>query len=149
MNSEVSILVSLNYKFHYIFFSVDHTRVKLKDVDPNVPGAEYVNANYIKVICTVVIRAVSCTLPWLVIIGVLVECMLNISISRGMFSQTNCCFLVIARGGTVPRWTPQILHCNTRLSSKHYVRLLGHGLAGEYSCHCHDHQGDWARQGMN
>ncbi|PNF27585.1 Tyrosine-protein phosphatase non-receptor type 11 [Cryptotermes secundus] len=26
----------------------DHTRVKLKDVDPNVPGAEYVNANYIK-----------------------------------------------------------------------------------------------------
>jgi protein tyrosine phosphatase len=63
MNSEVSILVSLNYKFHYIFFSVDHTRVKLKDVDPNVPGAEYVNANYIKVICTAVIRAVSCTLP--------------------------------------------------------------------------------------
>ena len=29
--------------------SVDHTRVKLKDVDPNVPGAEYINANYIKV----------------------------------------------------------------------------------------------------
>ncbi|PSN51601.1 Tyrosine-protein phosphatase non-receptor type 11 [Blattella germanica] len=26
----------------------DHTRVKLKDVDPNVPGAEYINANYIK-----------------------------------------------------------------------------------------------------
>lgn len=62
MNSEVSILVSLNYKFHYIFISVDHTRVKLKDVDPNVPGAEYVNANYIKVIYTIVIRALSCTL---------------------------------------------------------------------------------------
>lgn len=29
--------------------SVDHTRVKLKDVDPNVLGAEYINANYIKV----------------------------------------------------------------------------------------------------
>nr|CAD7591053.1 unnamed protein product [Timema genevievae] len=26
----------------------DHTRVKLKDVDPNVPGSEYINANYIK-----------------------------------------------------------------------------------------------------
>ncbi|XP_044577714.1 tyrosine-protein phosphatase corkscrew isoform X2 [Cotesia glomerata] len=26
----------------------DHTRVKLKDVDPNVPGADYINANYIK-----------------------------------------------------------------------------------------------------
>lgn len=32
-----------------IFISVDHTRVKLKDVDPNVPGSEYINANYIKV----------------------------------------------------------------------------------------------------
>jgi protein tyrosine phosphatase len=63
MNSEVSILISLNYKFYYIFLTVDHTRVKLKDVDPNVPGAEYVNANYIKVICMIVIRAASCTLP--------------------------------------------------------------------------------------
>ncbi|KAJ1524929.1 hypothetical protein ONE63_009787 [Megalurothrips usitatus] len=26
----------------------DHTRVKLRDVDPNEPGAEYINANYIK-----------------------------------------------------------------------------------------------------
>ncbi|XP_044007732.1 tyrosine-protein phosphatase corkscrew isoform X2 [Aphidius gifuensis] len=26
----------------------DHTRVKLKDVDPNIPGADYINANYIK-----------------------------------------------------------------------------------------------------
>ncbi|KAK0091204.1 hypothetical protein PV326_003588 [Microctonus aethiopoides] len=26
----------------------DHTRVKLKDVDPSIPGADYVNANYIK-----------------------------------------------------------------------------------------------------
>ncbi|XP_020296324.1 tyrosine-protein phosphatase corkscrew-like isoform X2 [Pseudomyrmex gracilis] len=26
----------------------DHTRVRLKDVDPNVPGADYINANYIK-----------------------------------------------------------------------------------------------------
>lgn len=25
----------------------DHTRVKLKDVDPNIPGADYINANYI------------------------------------------------------------------------------------------------------
>lgn len=30
-----------------IYFSVDHTRVKLKDVDPNIPGADYINANYI------------------------------------------------------------------------------------------------------
>jgi protein tyrosine phosphatase len=45
-------LGSLNFKFHYIFVSVDHTRVKLKDVDPNVPGAEYINANYIKVTYT-------------------------------------------------------------------------------------------------
>lgn len=28
----------------------DHTRVRLKDVDPNIPGADYINANYIKVI---------------------------------------------------------------------------------------------------
>lgn len=26
----------------------DHTRVRLKDVDPNIPGADYINANYIK-----------------------------------------------------------------------------------------------------
>ncbi|XP_014207915.1 tyrosine-protein phosphatase corkscrew isoform X2 [Copidosoma floridanum] len=26
----------------------DHTRVKLKDVDPNLPGSDYINANYIK-----------------------------------------------------------------------------------------------------
>ncbi|XP_063234398.1 tyrosine-protein phosphatase non-receptor type 11-like isoform X7 [Bacillus rossius redtenbacheri] len=26
----------------------DHTRVKLKDADPSVPGSEYINANYIK-----------------------------------------------------------------------------------------------------
>lgn len=32
-----------------IYVTVDHTRVKLKDVDPNVPGSEYINANYIKV----------------------------------------------------------------------------------------------------
>jgi len=30
-------------------FPVDHTRVKLKEVDPNVPGSEYINANYITV----------------------------------------------------------------------------------------------------
>lgn len=27
----------------------DDTRVRLKDVDPNIPGADYINANYIKV----------------------------------------------------------------------------------------------------
>ncbi|XP_014483754.1 PREDICTED: tyrosine-protein phosphatase corkscrew-like isoform X2 [Dinoponera quadriceps] len=26
----------------------DHTRVRLKDVDPNTPGADYINANYIR-----------------------------------------------------------------------------------------------------
>lgn len=26
----------------------DETRVKLKDVDPNVPGSDYINANYIR-----------------------------------------------------------------------------------------------------
>ncbi|CAK9831814.1 Tyrosine-protein phosphatase non-receptor type 11 [Anthophora retusa] len=26
----------------------DHTRVRLKDVDPNIPGADYINANYIR-----------------------------------------------------------------------------------------------------
>ena len=30
-------------------FTVDHTRVRLKDVDPTLPGADYINANYIKV----------------------------------------------------------------------------------------------------
>lgn len=31
-----------------MFISVDHTRVKLRDVDHNTPGAEYINANYIR-----------------------------------------------------------------------------------------------------
>lgn len=31
----------------YDIFSVDNTRVKLKGVDPNVPGSDYINANYI------------------------------------------------------------------------------------------------------
>lgn len=30
------------------YLAVDHTRVKLRDVDPNVPGSEYINANYIR-----------------------------------------------------------------------------------------------------
>lgn len=30
------------------FILVDDTRVKLKDVDPNVPGSDYINANYIR-----------------------------------------------------------------------------------------------------
>lgn len=28
----------------------DHTRVRLKNVDSDVPGADYINANYIRVI---------------------------------------------------------------------------------------------------
>lgn len=31
-----------------MFFSVDHTRVKLRDVDSSVIGSEYINANYIR-----------------------------------------------------------------------------------------------------
>jgi len=38
---------------------VDHTRVVLKDGDANVPGSEYINANYISVILSLGI-AVSC-----------------------------------------------------------------------------------------
>lgn len=37
--------------FYIFFFSiiiVDHSRVKLKDVDSTVPGSEYINANYIR-----------------------------------------------------------------------------------------------------
>lgn len=37
------------FLFHYIYFyAVDHTRVKLNDIDPSKPGAEYINANYIR-----------------------------------------------------------------------------------------------------
>lgn len=32
----------------FLPFTVDHTRVKLIDIDPTVPGAEYINANYIR-----------------------------------------------------------------------------------------------------
>lgn len=28
--------------------TVDHTRVKLKDIDTNISGSEYINANYIR-----------------------------------------------------------------------------------------------------
>jgi len=31
--------------------SVDHTRAVLKDGDPDVPGSDYINANYISVVC--------------------------------------------------------------------------------------------------
>lgn len=30
-----------------LYVTVDETRVKLKDIDPNVAGADYINANYI------------------------------------------------------------------------------------------------------
>ena len=33
-----------------VSISVDHTRVVLKDIDPNVAGSDYINANYISVI---------------------------------------------------------------------------------------------------
>lgn len=36
-----------NFK-HFFSTSVDDTRVKLKDVDPKVPGSDYINANYIR-----------------------------------------------------------------------------------------------------
>jgi protein tyrosine phosphatase len=48
----------VKFKFHCVSVSVDHTRVKLIDVDPHVPGAEYINANYIKVTYTGVVSAV-------------------------------------------------------------------------------------------
>lgn len=35
-------------KVNRFSFLVDDTRVKLKDVDPDVPGADYINANYIR-----------------------------------------------------------------------------------------------------
>lgn len=38
----------LNWLWCIYFVLVDHTRVKLKDVDPNAPGSEYINANYIR-----------------------------------------------------------------------------------------------------
>lgn len=38
------------YNNNYLrsIYIVDHTRVKLKDVDPSMPGSEYINANYIR-----------------------------------------------------------------------------------------------------
>jgi protein tyrosine phosphatase len=42
------MLFRLIYLQSFSLFAVDHTRVKLKDVDPNTPGADYINANYIK-----------------------------------------------------------------------------------------------------
>lgn len=48
------LLKSVNfYKFFiylikYFFILVDDTRVKLKDADPEVPGSDYINANYIR-----------------------------------------------------------------------------------------------------
>lgn len=33
----------------YFFYAVDHTRIKLKDINPNELGADYINANLIKV----------------------------------------------------------------------------------------------------
>lgn len=42
---------SLYLSEYYIedFLTVDHTRVKLTNGDPEVPGSDYINANYIKV----------------------------------------------------------------------------------------------------
>lgn len=33
----------------HLYCEVDHTRVVLNDMDPNVPGSDYINANYIRV----------------------------------------------------------------------------------------------------
>lgn len=30
-------------------FSVDTTRVEIRETDPDVPGSDYINANYIRV----------------------------------------------------------------------------------------------------
>lgn len=35
-----------------LIISVDHTRVILKDDDPNVSGSDYINANYVSVSST-------------------------------------------------------------------------------------------------
>lgn len=41
-------------RFDFVF-SVDTTRVEIKEADPDVPGSDYINANYIRVslVCTV------------------------------------------------------------------------------------------------
>jgi len=39
---------------------VDHTRVVLKDGDPEVPGSDYINANYISVNSLLVSRFFFC-----------------------------------------------------------------------------------------
>lgn len=39
---EASLLI------HLFLCLVDHTRVKLKNADPTIPGSEYINANYIR-----------------------------------------------------------------------------------------------------
>lgn len=33
----------------YFVFSVDTTRVEIREMDPDVPGSDYINANYIRV----------------------------------------------------------------------------------------------------
>lgn len=40
--------LQLIFSFIFCFFTVDHTRVKLIDIDPTKAGAEYINANYIR-----------------------------------------------------------------------------------------------------
>lgn len=35
--------------YSFIAFPVDHSRVILQGRDPNIPGSDYINANYVKV----------------------------------------------------------------------------------------------------
>lgn len=60
LNLKIGIRIDIRIYYHVIIctyfglqvlnilFSVDHTRVRLKDADPNIPGSDYINANYIK-----------------------------------------------------------------------------------------------------
>ncbi|KDR10028.1 hypothetical protein L798_15690, partial [Zootermopsis nevadensis] len=57
--TESSISENRNKNRYKNILPFDHTRVKLKDVDPHVLGAEYINANYIKVTYTTVMSAMT------------------------------------------------------------------------------------------
>jgi len=73
--------------------SVDHTRVVLKDGDPNVPGSDYINANYISVMLSLAV------LPYITFVTAenFVYAVCSLVKSWQQYVTILCLFLVVAQ----------------------------------------------------
>lgn len=152
--------------FFFFFFSchcrfafapaVDTTRVEILEADPDVPGSDYINANYIRV--SVLQRRAR----WTPLASSAFSARLEEEEHLNRFCQCAClgqtCFPPSVMKGNLclsaerarrgpARRRRQSLHRHPGLPAEHGGDLLEDALPGEHARHRHDHQGGGAKPG--